>query len=126
MRGLVISQFQHAVQFLKKYFQHDIEKVSFHTTKPAITTSARFPWYETVESDDLEQGDIFEQCPIFTIASPFSYEDYTAPNFKAEFNSRLYDVIVMTQSCDLTKDHPKVDEVLLCAMWDLEKNRRET
>jgi hypothetical protein len=81
----------------------------------------RFPWYEVVESADLEQGDIFELCPIFTIVSTFSYEDYLAPNFKAEFDNWDDDVIVMTQSCDLVKDHPKVEEVLLCPLWDLEK-----
>jgi hypothetical protein len=81
----------------------------------------RFPWYEVVEGDELEQGDIFEQCPTFTIASPFSYEDYRAPDFDVKFKNWEYDVIVMTQSCDLTKDHPKVEEVLLCALWDLEQ-----
>jgi len=30
-------------------------------------------------------------------------------------------VIVMTQSCDLTKNYPKVDDVLICPLWDLEK-----
>jgi hypothetical protein len=83
--------------------------------------SSRFPWYEVVEGDELEQGDIFEQCPIFTIDSPFSYEDYCTPDFDVEFNIHQHNVIVMTQSCDITKSHPKVDEVLLCAIWDLEK-----
>lgn len=86
-----------------------------------IPISPRFPWYELVEGDDLEQGDIFEQCPIFTIASPFTYEDYGAPNFQVQFKNREHTVIVMTQSCDLTKDYPKVEEVLLCSIWNLEK-----
>lgn len=82
---------------------------------------SRFPWYEVVEGDELEQGDIFERCPIFTIAHPFSYEDYCLSDFEAKFENWEYDVIVMTQSCDLVKDHSKVEEVLLCAMWDLEQ-----
>ena len=65
--------------------------------------SSRFPWYEIVESDELEQGDIFEQCPIFMMATPFSYEDYCAPDFEAEFKCHQHNVIVMTQSCDLNK-----------------------
>lgn len=81
----------------------------------------RFPWYELVDNNDLEQGDIFEQCPVFTIGSPFSYEDYCAPNFKAQFENWELNVIVMTQSCDLTKNYPKVDDVLICPLWDLEK-----
>lgn len=83
--------------------------------------NTRFPWYDLVEGDELEQGDILELCPIFSITSPFSYEDYLAPNFKAEFDNWEEDVIVMTQSCDLVKDHPKVDSVLLCPLRDLEK-----
>jgi hypothetical protein len=85
------------------------------------SATSRFPWYEVVEGDELEQGDIFEQCPIFTITSPFSYEDYRAPDFDVKFKNWEHDVIVMTQSCDLTKDHPKVEEALLCAVWDLEQ-----
>ncbi len=118
--GVLISQFQRAVRFFKRFFQHGVERASLSATRTVITTSTRFPWYETVESDDLEQGDILEQCPIFTISSPFSYKDYSTPNFRAEFKDRLYDVIIMTQSCDLTKDHPKVEEVLLCSIWSLE------
>lgn len=89
---------------------------------PAYT---RFPWYELVEGDDLEQGDVFEQCPVFTIVSPFSYEDYRASSFKAELDSWEHDFIVMTQSCDLVKSHPKVDEVLLCPLWNLEDLEQE-
>jgi hypothetical protein len=89
---------------------------------PAYT---RFPWYDLVEGDDLEQGDVFEQCPVFTIVSPFSYEDYRGPNFKAELDSWEHDFIVMTQSCDLVKSHPKVDEVLLCPLWNLEHLEQE-
>ncbi|MCI0691854.1 hypothetical protein L0337_07580 [candidate division KSB1 bacterium] len=87
----------------------------------ASTAYIRFPWYETIEGDDLEQGDIFERCPVFTLASPFSYQDYCSPNFKADFSTWELDVIVMTQSCDLVKEHPKINEVLLCPLWDLEK-----
>jgi len=38
----------------------------------------RFPWYELVAGDDLEQGDIFEACPIFAVALPFSAGTYLA------------------------------------------------
>jgi hypothetical protein len=86
----------------------------------SLATSSRFPWYEIADSDDLEQGDIFERCPIFMMATPFSYEDYRAPNFAADFKCRYHNVIVITQSCDVAKDHLKVDEVLLCGLWDLE------
>jgi hypothetical protein len=80
----------------------------------------RYPWYEIVAQDDLEQGDIFEACPVFSITLPFTYEDFRATNYEARFRSSERDVIVMTQSCDLVKDHPKVKEVILCPVWDLQ------
>lgn len=86
---------------------------------------SRFPWYEIVEGDDLEQGDIFEKCPIFKIESPFSYVEVHAADFEPKFKNWEYDVIIMTQSCDLTKNHPKVEEVLLCAMWEVEELAQE-
>ncbi len=24
-----------------------------------------YPWYKTIHGDEIEQGDIFESCPIF-------------------------------------------------------------
>ena len=87
--------------------------------------ASRFPWYEIVEGDELEQGDIFEQCPIFKIESPFSYEEFCAADFEPQFKNWTYDVIVITQSCDLVKGHPKVEEVLLCAMWQLDELAQE-
>jgi len=84
------------------------------------TNRERYPWYEIVEGDDLEQGDIFEACPVFAIVSPFSFEQYRATSVSAPFDILERDVITITQSCDLVKNHPKVDEVVLCPIWDLD------
>lgn len=81
----------------------------------------RFPWYELASGDDLEQGDIFEACPIFSVALPFSYEEFRSGNYDAPFDITDRDVVVITQSCDLVKDRLKVDDLLLCQIWDLEE-----
>lgn len=85
------------------------------------TNRERYPWYEIVEGDDLEQGDIFEVCPVFAIVSPFSFEQYRTKGASAPFDVLERDVIMITQSCDLVKDHPKVNEVIFCPIWDLDK-----
>jgi hypothetical protein len=86
----------------------------------------RYPWYEIIEGDDLEQGDILEACPVFAITLPFTYEDFRDPDYEARFRALERDVIIITQSCDLVKDHPKVEEVLLCAIWKLDEFNEES
>jgi hypothetical protein len=90
------------------------------------TNRERYPWYEIIEGDDLEQGDIFEACPVFAITLPFTYENFRAADYEARFRALERDVISMTQSCDMVKDHPKVQEVLLCAIWNLNEFSEES
>lgn len=85
------------------------------------TNTERYPWYDTVKGEDLEQGDIFESLPVFVIASPLSYEEYRAENSRAAFDTWEHDFVLITQSCDLVKDRPKVEEVLLSPIWGLEE-----
>lgn len=70
-----------------------------------------YEWYEPVRFDSpLEQGDIIFKCPVPIIADKESY-----PFFK--LSGAIYDVIVMTQACDLAND--KVENVTLCALMPL-------
>lgn len=91
------------------------------SSEDSLSNREGYPWYEIVQRDDLEQGDIFDACSVFAVDLPFSYEDFCAANYEAHIRAVERDVIIMTQSCDLLKDHPKVSEVLLCPIWDLEK-----
>lgn len=71
-------------------------------------------WYEVVEGGTLEQGDILFKCPVFVpdeIDLPYVKEQEVAGEFYE------FDVIVMTQSCDL--ENKKIADVVLCAHWDL-------
>lgn len=76
--------------------------------------SDKYPWYEIVEGEMLEQGDILLQCPIF-VPTP----DFTLPLPKDDIpiDIRTFDVVVMTQSCDLVND--KISDVILCPHFDL-------
>jgi hypothetical protein len=71
-----------------------------------------YPWYLTIEGTDVEQGDIL---PGFEIVVPAS--DVSSDAGQIELDYRTYDVVVMTQTCDI-QNH-KVKSILLCPWWDL-------
>ena len=70
---------------------------------------ASYPWYSSVSGADLQQGDILEQCPVFSPPEPVN------PRGEAEVVRTSRDVIIMTQSCDMQRDMPP--EVLLCGLY---------
>ncbi|HOP60577.1 MAG TPA: hypothetical protein PKZ60_04105 [Candidatus Saccharicenans sp.] len=72
-----------------------------------------YPWYEIVEGRELYQGDILTSCPL--ILPPLAIEDGT----KVDVDVIEYDVIVMSQSCDLIQN--KLELVLVCPIWALSK-----
>lgn len=79
-----------------------------------MATKERFPWYETIEGADLEQGDLLQNCP--TIVFP---PDLIWPLHANEISVgiRQFHVVILTQSCDLVND--KIEDVILCPHWSL-------
>ncbi len=89
-----------------------------------------YPWYESVNSNgELKQGDILLEFPIFE--PPDNYLDLLDKGESIESCVRFQDVIVMSQSCDLTTQangKRKTDYVLLCQIYfkdHLESNYSE-
>lgn len=84
-------------------------------------TQEKFPWYEIVNTNEpILQGDMLFSCPIFIPSSGYYSsvkEDITVP-----IEVKEYDVIVMSQSCDLVQG--KIDLVLVCPIWPLNKFER--
>jgi hypothetical protein len=68
-----------------------------------------YPWYEIVNGKDLFQGDIIYSCPL--ILPPPKIKD------EIEVDIIEYDVIIMSQSCDLIQK--KLELVLVCPIWPL-------
>src|SRR5687768_10151082 len=68
----------------------------------------RFPWYEAVTDGTLEQGDLLPNLPIVVVTS--TYDDLLVNRVRARISR--FDVIVLTQSCDL--DAKKVENVIVC------------
>ena len=73
-----------------------------------------YPWYgEADKGSVLQQGDILYSCPI---VEPTTNVDESKEELTADITE--YDVIVMSQSCDLAAE--KIDLVLLCPFFKLD------
>lgn len=80
------------------------------------STIPEYPWFYVIEGDDIEQGDILEDFPVFVPPDDLIVNVAERPS-SAIFKWRIQDLVVMSQSCDLVKDREKVDDILLCAVW---------
>lgn len=70
-----------------------------------------YPWYGPVVDNSLEQGDFLFDFPTVSVVS--SYDEII--NGTTDFEIVYYDVIVLTQSCDLAAG--KIEHVLLCPFF---------
>ncbi|MBI2388483.1 MAG: hypothetical protein HYV09_02600 [Deltaproteobacteria bacterium] len=71
-------------------------------------TPADWPWYEVVEGDSLDQGDIIPGCLVLHAVEG---ENGAA----AVADLRPVTALVLTQTCDLAQS--KVESVIVCAVW---------
>ncbi len=72
-------------------------------------------WYDVISSDaGLRQGDIIPRCPVLVPvdSGSLSQEEISAESIE-------YNVIVLSQSCDLVQD--KLDLVIVCPLFTLDK-----
>lgn len=80
-----------------------------------VSSESLYPWYRPVEDSSLEQGDVLRGFQSVKIASP--YVDVIVGDVTVQI--ARYDVIVLTQSCDLSAG--KVDNVFVCPLFTREK-----
>jgi hypothetical protein len=83
-----------------------------------IQATSSYPWYGVVVGDEIAQGDIFENCPVFF--PPDVIHENSATSL---FTYGKLDLIVMSQSCDLEKGREKVEQVSLCVVLNKSKFR---
>lgn len=70
-------------------------------------------WFDIVEGRELQQGDILPNCPVYVIPS-VSHPIKDGDECSVELVT--YDLIVMTQSCDLVENQKAdVRQVILCS-----------
>lgn len=74
-------------------------------------------WYEIVATEELQQGDLLPNCPVVLTPTTLSPRANSEPPTTIAAQVRLYNVIVMSQSCDLVQR--KLDLVLVCPYWGL-------
>ena len=65
-----------------------------------------YPWFGVVEGASLTQGELFKACPSLQVDA------------NGEIVQSHYDVVVLSQSCDLAND--KLDMVQVCPFWPLD------
>lgn len=76
--------------------------------------SQQYPWYSLVSGSDLEQGDIFFDCPVLLIPP-----EVFRKGGERSVTIQRQNVILLTQSCDLAvRNDGKsgVDDVILAAV----------
>lgn len=66
-----------------------------------------YPWYDKINDSSLNQGDLIERCPIIVPPSGI-----IQPGDSISITASIYNVIVMSQSCDLVNG--KIRYVLVC------------
>lgn len=71
-----------------------------------------YPWYEWLPAacSTLEQGDLIEACPILKPPQAL------APGGEYAIDVEEFDVVILSQSCDLTHDG-KITNVLVCPYY---------
>lgn len=74
-------------------------------------------WYEEVNDNSLEQGDLVPRCPVvYAVYSPPTTSISSEEEIQ-EVEMGIFDVVVLTQSCDLrTKD---LGSVIACPYYSL-------
>jgi len=70
-------------------------------------------WYEVVSDDVILQGDLIKECPVIIPLDKIPLKENVDLPAKIE----IYNVIILSQSCDL--DKKKVDLVLVCPFSSL-------
>lgn len=77
-------------------------------------TQPKFKWYKIVEGDELEQGDFLNDVPILIQPDTIPVVIENLSSVEIDIDSiLLYNVIIMTQSCDFNKMRGE-DLVTLC------------
>jgi len=71
-------------------------------------------WYASIKAESpLEQGDLIPACPIIIPPDQGPFENWK------DFEIKTYDVIIMTQSCDL--HNRKIELVQVCPYFSLKE-----
>ena len=71
-------------------------------------------WYEIAPDSTLMQGDLIDHFPFAV-----NYREIPEGSTNATVDVEIYDIIILSQSCDLDKE-TKIKFVMVCPYWSLE------
>ena len=74
-------------------------------------------WYEIITAAELQQGDLFQNCPVVLTPASLGFQVENQMPQEVVAQVKTYNVIVMSQSCDLVQH--KLSWVLVCPCWAL-------
>ena len=77
-------------------------------------------WYKVISGDELEQGDIIEDCPIYYPPDDLAGRDNLE---EVLFNWARVTTVVISQTCDLVKGRKNIKQAVLCQVWELSELR---
>lgn len=82
-----------------------------------------YPWYQLVPpNEDLLQGDFVDDCALVNPSVEIDTDEMEGSLVEAEV--LIYDVIILSQSCDLVEK--KVDLVLVCPVWSFDEAEKSS
>lgn len=99
---------------------------------PPIATEEEYPWYSVVEDDSLRQGDFFFGLPAYVPKYPDELAHALDPEvatdledepIEVDIGLERYNVIVLSQSCDLLNRKNLPLSVLVCPVFGLEDSK---
>lgn len=77
-------------------------------------------WFEVCEGNDLQQGDILHQCPVFRPPPGLDLAALEGNDAEVEFAWEKQDAIVISQSCDIASNQKSgMWLVALCPVWSV-------
>lgn len=81
----------------------------------------QYPWYQVVDdTQGLEQGDLLFNCPVLLpIWKPSKEQLSTDEKYQIKGEVTFYDVVIMSQTCDLVNN--KLKFALVCPHWSIEE-----
>lgn len=78
-----------------------------------MPTEENYAWYRIVSGNELAQGDLFDNCPVYSPPEDLA----NAPLEEALFTWSDQNVIALSQTCDMVRGREKIQEALLCPVW---------
>jgi hypothetical protein len=99
-------------------------------SSPEQVRPPQHPWYEVVLDRTVDQGDLLDNCPVIVpkdYGALIEAVEQGTPDgdFRIESRGVLYDLIVLTQTCDFANKKAALKAVTCCVRYSWQVFRKE-